>query len=100
MHTPGCSIFVGSAVGCVFVIRCSCLKHLKVLFVYGIAVFFLYARYVLFTYLSYPQAPCDNGSKIQNYILQWDEVCIYLKHQFGKGYDTVKDANTTTIIST
>lgn len=25
----------------------------------------------------YPQAPCDNGSKIQNYILQWDEVFFY-----------------------
>lgn len=23
------------------------------------------------------QAPCDNGSKIQNYILQWDEVMLY-----------------------
>lgn len=22
------------------------------------------------------QAPCDNGSKIQNYILQWDEVVM------------------------
>lgn len=30
------------------------------------------------------QAPCDNGSKIQNYILQWDEVFIYLKQQFQK----------------
>lgn len=25
------------------------------------------------------QAPCDNGSKIQNYILQWDEV-FFLFH--------------------
>lgn len=25
----------------------------------------------------YSQAPCDNGSKIQNYILQWDEVLVY-----------------------
>lgn len=25
----------------------------------------------------YSQAPCDNGSKIQNYILQWDEVFVY-----------------------
>lgn len=24
------------------------------------------------------QAPCDNGSKIQSYILQWDEVNFLL----------------------
>lgn len=27
--------------------------------------------------LFYSQAPCDNGSKIQCYILQWDEVFVY-----------------------
>lgn len=38
--------------------------------------YFALSEMTHFMKLFYLQAPCDNGSKIQNYILQWDEVFV------------------------
>lgn len=48
----------------------------------GNKVFFPFSFFLstsnLFLFISLSQAPVDNGSKITSYLLEWDEVILYI----------------------